>query len=113
MDIPFKTQNAVRCRHCYETVTDGADCCAACGHEIFSDQPKTLIGRIKRALGIDLSDIVTISLADDGRFFTKQEIETLLRFENLVVLELDDVPHFDTMFYASKRIGRPPRRDGA
>ena len=110
MDIPFKSRAAVRCRHCYEQMAEAADSCAACGHEIFSDQPKTLIGKIKRALGIELSDIVTIRLEDDGRFFTKQEIETLLRMENLRVLRLEEVPHFDTMFYASKRIGRPLNR---
>jgi hypothetical protein len=50
------------------------------------------------------------NLEDSERFFTSQEIELLLRMENIHVLGLDDVPDYATMFYKSRRIRKPNNR---
>jgi hypothetical protein len=111
LDIPMKTQSQVRCRKCFEPLPETANCCEHCGYEIPSTAPKTLLGKIKRGLGIDLSsDIVTINLEDNGHFFTNQEIESLLKMENVKVLGLEDVPDRDAIFYKSKRIPKPANR---
>lgn len=112
MDIPAKSQSTVRCLKCYSQIAENADRCEHCGEAVNSDVPKTLFGKIKRLLGIDLSsDIVTIHLEDNGHFFTNQEIEQLLKMENVIVLGLEDVPDRDAIFYKSKRIRKPVRRN--
>ena len=111
LDIPVKTQTTVRCPQCYKQIAESSDQCEFCGVEIQSAAPKTLLGKIKRVLGIELSsDIVTINLEDNGRFFTNQEINSLLEMKNMIVLSLEDVPDYDTIFYKSKRIGKPVNR---
>ena len=112
MDIPANRQSIVRCRQCFEQITEKSESCEHCGKQIKSAQPKTLFGKIKRLLGIDLSsDIVTINLEDNGHFFTNQEIESLLDMENVTILGLEDVPDRDAMFYKSKRIRKPTGRN--
>jgi len=112
MDIPINSQSTVRCRKCFQQTAEKSDRCEHCGHQIKPSQPKTLFGKIKRVLGIDLSsDIVTINLEDNGHFFTNQEIDALLDMENVTVLGLEDVPDRDAIFYKSRRIPKPNRRN--
>ena len=110
LDIPVKTQTTVRCLKCYQQIADDSGSCEDCGWEIQSAEPKSLLGKIKRLLNIELSDIVTINLEDDGRFFTNQEIDFLLKMENMIILDLEDVPDYNTIFYKSKRIYKPANR---
>ena len=112
MNVPVKTQTTVRCRACYKQTAIEAASCTYCGGEIKPAEPKTVVAKIKRALGIELSDIVTLNLKDRENFFSNQEIDSILGLENLVVLDLEDVPNFDTMFYKSKRICKPINRNG-
>jgi hypothetical protein len=109
-DIPFKTETTGRCRQCCEPMPEAATRCARCGAELPPPAPKSLLGKIKRVLGIDLSsDIIAINL-EDNQFFTDQEIDALLDMENVTVLGLEDVPDRAAMFYNSKRIRKPLNR---
>jgi hypothetical protein len=111
MDIPIQGQIAIRCRKCFNLLAENSVRCEDCGNGAEADKPTTLIGKIKRLLGIEISsEIVTINLEDTGRFFTNQEIEALLDMENVTVLGLEDVPDRDAMFYKSKRVRKPTRR---
>jgi hypothetical protein len=108
MDIPMSINTAARCANCFRQTPTGSNSCEHCGGEIQTGKPQSVLGKIKRALGIEISsDIVAINLEDDGYFFTAQEIESLLRMESAVVLDLEDVPDYDTMFYKSKRVHKP------
>jgi hypothetical protein len=111
MELSLSGQNFVSCRNCLALMAANAGFCAACGSGIDEDAPKTLAGKIKRFLGIEISsEIVSIKLEDDGQFFTNREIEELLDMENVLVLGLEDVPDRDAMFYRSRRIGKPVNR---
>jgi hypothetical protein len=108
MDIPITNQTTVRCRDCFKQKAENSDTCEHCGSKTESAAPKTLVGKLKRLLGIELtSDIITIDLEDNGHFFSNQEIDSLLDLENVTVLGLEDVPDRDTMFFKSKRIRKP------
>lgn len=111
-DIPVNNQNKIRCRHCFGQTAEDSENCELCGTEIENgNQPKTLFGKIKQMLGVDLSsDIVTINLKDDGHFFTNQEIESLLDIKNVTVLGLEDVPDREAMFCQSRRVRKPVKR---
>jgi hypothetical protein len=109
-DIPISSESAIKCRKCGESLSKKAERCEHCGCEPPPAAPKSLLGKIKRVLGIDLSsDIITINL-EDGQFFTNQEIDLLLSLENVTVLGLEDVPDREAMFYNSKRIRKPVNR---
>ena len=108
MDLQTITRPLVRCRHCFNQTAAKSSRCEHCGDEVEPGAPKTLVGRIKRALGIEISsEIIVINLQDGGYFFTKSEIDFLLSFKNLTVLGLEDVPDRETMFYKSKTIRKP------
>lgn len=111
MDIPLESQNTVKCQSCFKQIAKSSDRCEHCGHEFESAAPKTLLGKIKRVLGIEISsEIITINLEDNGHFFSQREIESLLEMKNITVLGLEDVPDRDAMFYKSKRIRKPASR---
>jgi hypothetical protein len=110
LDIPIKIQNTVRCPKCFKQTAERSARCEHCDRELTPARPKTLFGKIKRLLGIDLSDIVTINLEESERFFTNQEIESLLKMENITWLDLEDVPDYATIFYKSRRIRKPNNR---
>jgi len=104
-------QPAVRCRKCFSLLAENSDYCEDCGNGKSEKAPKTLLGKLKRLLGIELSsEIVTINLEDTSRFFTNREIESLLDMENVTVLGLDDVPDRDAIFYKSRRVSKPIAR---
>jgi hypothetical protein len=108
MDIPVMNGTLARCLDCLQPTAENSERCEHCGTEIEPAARETLVGKIKRALGIEISsDIITIDLEDIGYFFSKQEIDFLLRFENLTVLDLEDVPDHDKIFYKSKTIRKP------
>ena len=110
-DIPVNHQSKIRCRHCLGQTANDSENCELCGGEISNGAPKTLFGKIKRLLGVDLSsDIVTINLEDDGHFFSNREIESLLDMENVTVLGLEDVPDREAMFCKSRRVRKPVNR---
>lgn len=110
MDTRVKTEGKLRCGRCSEQ-TARATRCEFCGFELRPREPQTLVARIKRALGIELSsEIVAIDLTDDGAFFSAREIDSLLDLKNLTVLSLEDVPDHATMFCNSKRIRKPFHR---
>ena len=112
MDIPIISQPPVRCRGCFNQTTGSSNRCEHCDLEINPAEPKNLLGKIKRVLGIEISsDIITINLQDNGHFFSTQEIDSLLSLENVTVLDLEEVPDRDTIFYKSKRIGKPIKRN--
>ena len=111
MDTSGKTQAALRCGRCSKQTAADAECCEFCGFKMRPAAPITIVTKIKRALGIELSsEIVAINLGDDRAFFSAREIDSLLALENLTVLDLEDVPDYDTMFYNSKRIRKPLQR---
>jgi hypothetical protein len=111
MDIPITSQSPVRCRNCFKQTAENSGRCEHCGGEIEPAAPKTLLGKIKQVLGIESSSgIIAINLQDSGHFFSNQEIESLLDLENVTVLDLEDVPDRERMFYKSKRIRKPIRR---
>ena len=113
-ESPVKRRHPVRCQYCFHLLEEKSRACGYCGTEVVTDRPKTLFGRVKRLFGIELSsEIISIDLADSERFFTAQEIEMLLKMENLVVLSLEEVPDYATMFYQSKRVRRPLREKNA
>ena len=111
MNIPIKAETTMSCRRCRKEMAQDTVSCESCGWETYSTEPKTLVGKIKHALGIELSDIVAIHLEDRGKFFSNQEINALLELKDLTVLDLADVPNFDTMFYKSKRVCKPINRN--
>ena len=75
-----------------------------------ASQKKPLIARIKIALGIRTdSGLTTLSLEQPEKFFTNDEIESLIEFENVVPLKTKDVPNWDIMFFKKRRINKPIR----
>jgi hypothetical protein len=111
LDTNVKTQITLRCGKCYKQTAAAEACCEFCGFEIRPAEPKSFVARIKRALGIEISsEIVTIDLEDDRAFFNAREIDSLLDLEKLTVLDLEDVPDYDSIFYSSKRIRKPLNR---
>jgi len=106
-------ETTLRCSRCRRQTAAQAERCEFCGFVLpeRSAEPKSVVARIKRALGIEISsEIVTIDLDDDRQFFNPREIDSLLDMENLTVLDLEDVPDYDAMFYSSKRIRKPLNR---
>lgn len=111
MDTRVNTQATLQCGRCSRQTAARDDRCEFCGFILRAAEPKTVVARIKRALGIELSsEIVAINLEDDRAFFSAREIDSLLDMENLTLLDLTDVPDHDSMFYSSKRIRKPVNR---
>ena len=112
LDTSVNSQVTLRCSRCgKQTAAEGGGCefCGFVRQE--SAEPRSIVARIKRALGIELSsEIVAIKLENDRAFFNAREIDALLDMDNLTVLDLKDVPDYDAMFYNSKRIRKPVRR---
>lgn len=110
MNAPEKNGHPVRCPKCLNLIIKSAENCEHCGTLFDSAQPKSLLGKIKRLLGIELSsDLISLDLEESESFLTQQEIETMLETENITVLNIEDVPNRDTMFYKSRRVRKPLR----
>lgn len=112
INSPVKNGHSKSCRRCLNLITEPSEICQNCEKPLNSAQPKSLFGKIKNLLGIELSsELISLHLEEPEPFLTQQEIETLLETENITVLGLEDVPNPDTMFYTSKRVRKPFRRN--
>lgn len=112
INSPVKNGHSKSCRKCLNQLTEPAEICQNCEMPLNSAQPKSLLDKIKSLLGIELSsDLISLDLKEPEPFLTEQEIERLLETENITVLDLEDVPNRDTMFYKSKRVRKPLRRN--
>ncbi len=101
-------KNPVRCRNCFFWIEEDSDTCQYCGVFRNFAQPKTWLEKLKRFLGIEISsELIVLSIKAPDTFFTEVEIDSILDVQNFKVLELEDVPNWNLMFYSAKRVSKP------
>ena len=98
----------MRCTSCLKLVNDKAKFCERCGRLLRKSDEVSLLGKIKRSMGIEISSgIITLSLEQPEPFFSDEEIDSLLEPKNLKALDTRHVPNWEIMFFTSKRVNRP------
>jgi hypothetical protein len=101
-------KNPVRCGSCYYLIEEKSETCEYCGVLRSYSQPKTWLERLKRRLGIEISsDLIVLSIEEPETFFTDDEIDSILDAKKINVLDLEDVPDWNLMFFNTRRVGRP------
>lgn len=109
--LPLK--NPVRCSSCYNWIEENSNNCEYCGVFRSFQQPKSWLERFKRWLGIEISsELIVLSIEEPVNFFSDAEIDTILDFKKLIILDLEDVPNWNLMFFNTRRIGKPRKRPG-
>lgn len=104
-------KNPVRCASCFYLIEENSDTCDFCGVVRCYSQPKTLFQKLKRWLGIEMSsEIIVLSIGEPDSFFSEAEIDSIVDVRKMNVLDIEDVPDWNLMFYKSRRIGRPGGR---
>ena len=83
-----KHQRLKKCRKCFNYNPSKARKCKFCASKFKSSENWSLVEMVKQVLRIDRGFAVskTKTPEDDGKFFTKSEIEALLTFDNMTVL---------------------------
>lgn len=100
--------NPVRCRNCFFWIEEDSDTCEYCGVFRSFAKPKTWLERLKRFFGIEISsDLIVLSIKAPDAFFSSVEIDSIINEKKFKVLELEDVPNWNLMFYSSKRVSKP------
>ncbi len=100
----------MRCIECLNLITEARANCPSCGTAIDPYQPTSMVGRLKRSLGIEISsELITLSIDEPDNFFSDDEIDRILSPINMKPLDVKDVPNWELMFFSSKRVKLPVR----
>ena len=100
----------MRCISCFGGITVNSGFCWSCGQVVNNFESHSLFSKIKRWIGIEISsDLISLSLDEPERMFTRDEIESLINPENITPLDTEDVANWEIMFFTSKRVSKPIR----
>jgi len=98
----------MRCIDCLNLNSTEAKDCYYCGTILSISRTKSFIGKLREKIGFEsMSGIITLSLEEPERFFSSEEIDSLVSLEKVKPLAATEVPNWEIMFFTSKRVRKP------